>query len=109
MFNTTREIIEAHKQECMEDRARTREMFQEVRLSQKETEVRLEKSLQEIATKFALEQTTHHIDNQRRFDKLEAQMSSLTAKIAGLIAGIAVLSWFVEHYHLLSGLERSLN
>ena len=108
MFNNTREIIEAHKEECMEDRARTREMFQEVKQSQKETEVRLEKSLQEVATRFALEQATHHSDTQRRFDNMEVQISGLTTKIGGGIVGIAVLGWVIEHFHIISDIERTL-
>lgn len=101
---STRAILEAHKAECAETNARTREMFQEMKASQKETEVRLEKSLQEVAVRFAVEQSAHHADNQRRFDKLEDQVRQLTTKLAAIIAGVAILGWVVEHFHLLSSL-----
>jgi cell division protein ZapA (FtsZ GTPase activity inhibitor) len=93
--------LNAHKAECLEDRERTRDMFKDLREDQKATEQRLEKALTEVANRLTLVQAAHQVDNQRRFDKLESQVGKITGKLAGVIAGIAVLMWAVEHFHIL--------
>jgi hypothetical protein len=93
--------LDAHKAECLENRARTRDLIADLRISQKDSEDRLSKALSEVANRFALEQSAHHVDNQRRFDKLEDQVNKITGKLAMLIAGVAVFGWVVEHFHII--------
>lgn len=93
----TRKLLEAHEKV-------DREQFNELRAEGKERELRIQNTIKDVGDRFAADQMAHHLDNHRRFDKLEGQVSSLTTKLAGLIAGIALLGWVVEHFHLLARL-----
>jgi hypothetical protein len=81
-------------------------MFAELRTEHKEADVRLEKSVQEVSVRFGVEQAAHHADNQRRFDKLDDQVSKISLRV-GVAFGVcavfgSLIWWAAEHFiHLL--------
>jgi hypothetical protein len=88
MFGT-RALLTAHERMCMEDRERTRQMFEEVKASIDHVERRQELAVSQLS---------------QGLKEIEASVAKLTQRLAWLIGAATAIVVLAQHFHLLSGI-----
>jgi len=88
MFGT-QALLAAHERMCMEDRERTRAMFQEVKLSIEAVERRQEAAAAQLSSAL--------ID-------LQASVAKITIRVAWMLGAATAGVVLIEHFHLLARL-----